>query len=126
VDRYLHACSVGVNTEDLAIMGATLANGGVNPKTNRRVVSAETARGQLSAMATAGMYDDSGPWFFRVGIPAKSGVSGGVVAVVPNRFAIAVYSPPLDPYGNSVRASKVIKALSDLWKLHMLHATAHQ
>lgn len=126
VDRYLHACSVGVNTEDLAIMGATLANGGVNPKTNRRVVSAETARGQLSAMATAGMYDDSGPWFFRVGIPAKSGVSGGVVAVVPNRFAIAVYSPPLDPYGNSVRASKVIKALSDLWKLHMLHAATLQ
>ena len=107
-------------------MGATLANGGVNPKTNKHVVSAETARGQLSAMVTAGMYDDSGPWFFRVGIPAKSGVSGGVVAVVPNRFAIAVYSPPLDPYGNSVRASKVIKALSDHWKLHMLHAATHQ
>jgi len=126
VDRYLHACSIGVTTEDLAVMGATLANGGVNPKTNKRVVSAEIARGQLSAMATAGMYDDSGPWLFRVGIPAKSGVSGGVVAVLPNRFAIAVYSPPLDLYGNSVRASKVIKDLSDRWKLHMLHVAAYQ
>jgi len=126
VERYLRACSVGVTTEDLAIMGATLANGGVNPKTRKRVVSAEIARGQLSAMATAGMYDDSGPWLFRVGLPAKSGVSGGVVAVVPNRFAIAVYSPPLDQYGNSVRATKVIKELSDLWTLHRLHSETYR
>lgn len=120
VGRYLHGCSVGVSTEDLAIMGATLASGGINPKTKQRVVSTDIARSQLSAMVTAGMYDDSGPWLFRVGLPAKSGVSGGVVAVVPNRFAIAVYSPPLDSYGNSVRATKVIKALSDLWQLHVL------
>jgi len=126
VEWYLRACSVGVTVEDLAIMGATLANGGVNPKTNKRVVSAETARGQLSAMVTAGMYDDSGPWLFRIGLPAKSGVSGGVVAVVPNRFAIAVYSPPLDPYGNSVRATNVIKELSDRWKLHMLHVATYR
>ena len=126
VGRYLHACSIGVTAEDLAIMGATLANGGVNPKTKERIVSAETARSQLSAMVTAGMYDDSGPWLFRVGLPAKSGVSGGVVAIVPNRLAIAVYSPPLDPYGNSVRASKVIKDLSDRWKLHVLHVATSQ
>jgi len=123
VDRYLYACSVGVTTEDLAIMGATLANGGVNPKTGKRVVSAETVRGQLSAMVTAGMYDYSGPWLFNIGLPAKSGVGGGVVAVVPNRFAIAVFSPPLDLRGNSVRATKVIEDLSDLWELHVLQGS---
>jgi len=120
VDRYLHACSLGVTTTDLARMGATLAHGGIHPATGRRVVSAATARGQLSAMVTAGMYDDSGPWFYRVGLPAKSGVSGGTFAVVPRRFAVAVYSPPLDRYGNSVRASKVIAELSERWKLHLL------
>lgn len=120
VERYLHACSVGVTAADLAVMGATLAAGGINPKTGKRVVSADTARGQLSAMVTAGMYDDSGPWLFRVGLPAKSGVGGGVVAVVPGRFAIAVYSPPLDEHGNSVRATRVLEELSDRWDLHLL------
>ena len=126
VDHYLHACSVGVTAEDLAIMGATLANGGVNPKTKERVVSAEIARSQLSAMVTAGMYDHSGPWLLRVGLPAKSGVSGGVFAIVPNGFAIAVYSPRLDTYGNSVRAFEVIKDLSERWKLHLLAVAPSQ
>ncbi len=120
VARYLRACSVGVTVEDLATMGATFANGGVNPRTGIRVLSPEHARGVLSAMVTAGMYDDSGPWLFRVGLPAKSGVSGGVVAVAPGRLAIAVYSPPLDEKGNSVRATKVIAELSKRWHLHVL------
>ncbi len=120
VARYLRACAVGVTVEELATMGATLANSGVNPRTGKRVLSAEHVRGVLSAMVTAGMYDDSGPWLFRVGLPAKSGVSGGVVAVAPGRLAIAVYSPPLDEKGNSVRATKVIGELSKRWHLHIL------
>ena len=120
VARYLRACAVGVTVEDLAMMGATLANGGVNPRTGKRVLSAKHARGVLSAMVTAGMYDDSGPWLFRVGLPAKSGVSGGVIAVAPGRLAIAVFSPPLDEEGNSVRATKVIADLSKRWRLHVL------
>jgi len=118
VRRYLRACATGVTAEDLAVMGATLANGGVNPRTGERVVSAAHARGVLSAMVTAGMYDDSGPWFYRTGLPAKSGVGGGVVAIVPGRFAIAVYSPPLDERGNSVRATKVVRDLAARWRLH--------
>jgi len=120
VRRYLRACATGVTAEDLALMGATLANGGVHPRSGERVLTAASTRGVLSAMITAGMYDDSGPWLYRVGLPAKSGVGGGVVAVVPGRFAIAVYSPPLDPHGNSVRATLVIQALARRWRLHLL------
>jgi len=120
VERYLQACSVGVSVRDLAVMGMTLGNGGVNPATGMRVLERESARGVLSAMVTAGMYDDSGPWFYRVGMPAKSGVSGGVVAVAPGRLAISVYSAPLDGYGNSVRGSTVVEALAAEWELHSL------
>jgi len=126
VRRYLRGCSVGVTVEELAVMGATLANWGVNPLSGRRVIDAAHARGVLSAMVTSGMYDDSGPWLYRVGLPAKSGVSGGVVAVVPDRFAIAVYSPLLDERGNSVRADRVIAALSDAWGLHLLEPPDHR
>ncbi len=120
VSRYLKSCSVGVNVRDLALMGATLAAGGTNPVTGERVMGRRAARGTLCAMITAGMYDDSGPWFFRIGLPAKSGVSGGVLAIAPGRLAIATYSPRLDEFGNSVRGCAVIEQLARQWDLHLL------
>lgn len=111
LDLYTRQGSVAVTARDLAIMGATLANGGVNPVTGRRVVSRETAARVLAVMMTAGLYEDSGSWAFRVGVPAKSGVGGGIVAVVPGRYAIGTFSPPLDKAGNSVRGQAAISAL---------------
>jgi len=108
VDVYTKQCSVGVNAKQLAAMGATLANNGVNPVTGERVIKAENVPYILSAMATAGLYDGSGGWSWHVGLPAKSGVGGGIVAVVPGKGAIAVFAPPLDDAGNSVKAQKVI------------------
>ena len=119
IERYLKSTSQNVTARRLALMGATLANGGVNPKTKVRAVSRENLPFILSAMVTAGMYDASGDWMSDVGIPAKSGVSGNIVAVVPNRMAIAVYSPPLDEQGNSVRGVRVIKDLARRWSLHL-------
>ncbi len=120
VDRYLKGTSVNITAKDLAIMGATLANGGINPLTNERAVEEKYVQNILSVMVTAGLYDDSGKWLFEVGLPAKSGVGGGIVAVVPGRFAIAVYSPPLDLRGNSVRGVRVVEELSRRWNLHIL------
>jgi glutaminase len=108
VDVYTKQCSVGVNARQLAVMGATLANNGVNPVTGERVIRAENVPEILSAMSTAGLYDSSGGWSWHVGLPAKSGVGGGIVAVVPGKGAIAVFAPPLDEAGNSVKAQKVI------------------
>ncbi len=112
VDIYTKQCSVGVNAEQLARMGATLANNGVNPATGERVIKAESIPHILSTMAMAGLYDGSGGWAWRVGLPAKSGVGGGIVAVVPGKGAIAVFAPPLDEAGNSVKAQKVIEYVS--------------
>jgi glutaminase len=108
VDIYTKQCSVGVNTLQLARMGATLANSGVNPATGERVIKSENVPYILSAMTMAGLYDGSGGWAWHVGLPAKSGVGGGIVAVVPGKGAIAVFAPPLDEAGNSVKAQKVI------------------
>ena len=108
-DIYTKQCAINVNAKDLATMGATLANGGVNPLTKKKVVSPETVMYTLPVMATAGLYDDSGIWFYNSGLPAKSGVGGGIVAVCPGKFGIAVVSPPLDAAGNSVKAQLVIK-----------------
>ena len=108
VDVYTRQCSVGVNAKQLAVMGATLANNGINPVTGQRVIRAENVPHILSAMATAGLYDGSGGWSWHVGLPAKSGVGGAIVAVVPGKGAIAVFAPPLDEAGNSVKAQKVI------------------
>jgi glutaminase len=108
VDVYTKQCSVGVNARQLAVMGATLANHGINPVTGERVIKEENIPYILSAMATAGLYDGSGGWSWHVGLPAKSGVGGGIVAVVPGKGAIAVFAPPLDEAGNSVKAQKVI------------------
>ena len=111
-DIYTRQCSVGVNTRDLAMMAATLANNGVNPVTGRRVLDAVHVPGLLAVMATAGLYDDSGQWLFKTGLPAKSGVGGGLIAVSPGNWGIAVISPPLDAAGNSVRAQRAIADIS--------------
>jgi glutaminase len=108
VDIYTKQCSVGVNTLQLARMGATLANNGINPATGERVIKSENIPHILSAMTMAGLYDGSGGWAWHVGLPAKSGVGGGIVAVAPGKGAIAVFAPPLDEAGNSVKAQKVI------------------
>jgi glutaminase len=109
---YTKQCSVGINTVDLALMGATLANGGVNPKTGKRVLAETSVPELLAIMMTAGFYDESGRWAFDAGLPAKTGVGGGIVAVVPGRFAIAAFSPRLNEAGNSVRAQKAIRYIA--------------
>jgi len=108
VDIYTKQCSVGVNVKQLAQMGATLANSGVNPVTGDQVMKAEDIPEILATMTMAGLYDGSGGWAWHVGLPAKSGVGGGILAVVPGKGAIAVFAPPLDEAGNSVKAQKVI------------------
>lgn len=120
VDRYFRQCAVRVTALDLATMAATLAYGGVNPVTRERVVSAEVAARVLAVMATCGMYDSSGEWLLRIGLPAKSGVSGGLIAVGPARFGLAAYSPPLDPTGTSVRGRAALGALSERYGLHLM------
>jgi glutaminase len=112
-DIYTEQCSVNVNARDLALMAATLANGGKNPVTGKQVMRNENVAEVLAVMATAGLYDDSGQWLYLTGLPAKSGVGGGIIAVSPGRFGIAVISPPLDPAGNSVRAQKAIADISN-------------
>jgi glutaminase len=108
VDIYTKQCSVNVNAVDLALMAATLANGGKNPVTKKFVIDSQHVPVILSVMATAGLYDDSGKWLAATGLPAKSGVGGGLIAVAPGKFGIAVISPPLDKAGNSVRAQRAI------------------
>lgn len=112
VDLYTRMCSVGVNTEELAVMGATYANAGINPITKKEAVKAEYVPKLLAVMATAGLYDDSGLWLYKVGLPAKSGVGGGIVAVMPGKYGIAAFSPPVDAAGNSVRAQLAIEAIA--------------
>jgi len=112
-DLYTRQCSVNVNAKDLAIMAATLANGGTNPVTKKKIIESSHVSGVLAVMATAGLYDDSGKWLFHTGLPAKSGVGGGIIAVSPGKFGIAAFSPPLDAAGNSVRAQKAITDVSN-------------
>jgi len=113
VDVYTKACSVGVTAYQLAVMGATLSNNGKNPLTSEQVMKRENVPHILSAMMMAGLYDGSGSWAWHVGIPAKSGVGGGIVAVVPGKGAMAVFAPPLDEAGNSVKAQKAIAYVAD-------------
>lgn len=112
-DVYTEQCSINVNAKDLAVMAATLANGGRNPVTGIQAMKSENVPEVLAVMATAGLYDDSGKWLYHTGLPAKSGVGGGIIAVSPGRFGIAVVSPPLDAAGNSVRAQKAIADVSN-------------
>jgi glutaminase len=109
---YTRECSVGVSARDLGMMGATLANGGVNPLTRKQVMPAQHVPELLAVMATAGFYDESGDWMYTAGLPAKTGVGGGIVAVVPGRFAIAAFSPRLNEAGNSVRSLNAIRDIA--------------
>src|SRR5918993_1499069 len=121
---YLRQCSVQVTCRDLAAMAATLANGGVNPLTGERALPLHHVREVLSVMHTCGMYDAAGQWAFDVGVPAKSGVSGGIMAVVPGKGGIAVFSPGLDAYGNSVRGIGVCREISERLGLHVFATEA--
>ena len=118
-DIYTKACAINVNAKDLGIMAATLGNAGVNPITGKTVVSANTVEHVLPVMVTAGLYDDSGIWIYDTGMPGKSGVGGGIIAVAPGKLGIGVISPPLDAVGNSVKAQYVIKYLSEKLGLNM-------
>ncbi len=120
LDLYFRQCAVAVDCRDLAGIAATLANGGVNPITGKRAVSEDVVRSVLSVMTTCGMYDGAGEWLVSIGIPAKSGVSGGVLGVLPGRLGIAVYSPRLDERGNSVRGVSVCRDLSHDLALHLV------
>lgn len=112
-DVYTRQCSVGVTCRQLAVMGGTLANGGVNPVTGERCLDAEYVPKVLAVMTMAGFYDGSGAWAWNAGLPAKTGVGGGIVAVVPGKMAIVGFAPPLDPFGNSVRGQKAIQYISE-------------
>jgi glutaminase len=123
LDLYFQQCSLMINCRDLAVMAATLANQGVNPITGERAVAACYIRDILSVMYTCGMYNFAGEWAYRVGLPAKSGVSGGIIAVVPDQIGIAVFSPLLDARGNSVRGVKVCEELSERFGLHLFDSS---
>jgi len=112
-DVYTEQCSVNVNAKDLATMAGTLANGGKNPVSGKQVMKPANVAPVLAVMATAGLYDDSGKWFYHTGLPGKSGVGGGIIAVSPGKFGVAVISPPLDDAGNSVKAQKAIADISN-------------
>lgn len=118
LELYFQQCSILVNAHDLAVMGATLAGAGVNPITKARALEREYVKDVLSVMLTCGMYDYAGEWAYRVGLPAKSGVGGGICAVVPGRCGIGVFSPLLDARGNSVRGIKICEELSQRFGLH--------
>jgi glutaminase len=118
LELYFQQCAILVNCRDLAMIGATLANGGVNPVTGVRALEARYVKYLLSIMLSCGMYDYAGEWAFRVGLPAKSGVSGGIVAVVPGRLGIGIFSPRLDARGNSLRGIRVCEELSRRFGLH--------
>ncbi len=123
LDLYFQQCSLMVNCHDLAVMAATLANNGVNPITGEQAVDSVYIKDILSVMYTCGMYNFAGEWAYKVGLPAKSGVSGGIIVVVPNQVGIAVFSPLLDERGNSVRGVKVCEEISRHFGLHMFDSS---
>ena len=124
LDAYFRQCSILVTARDLAVMAATLANRGINPVTNDQVVSPYVVARTLSVMTSSGMYDYAGEWIYRVGIPAKSGVGGGIIAALPGQFGLGTFSPPLDAHGNSVRGIKVCEMISSRFELHMLNRSS--
>ncbi|HJG90269.1 MAG TPA: glutaminase A [Brachybacterium massiliense] len=123
VAGYIEGCAVLTTVTDLAVMAATLASGGTNPLTGQEVFSRVAARQVLSVMLTCGMYDNAGDWVSEVGLPAKSGVGGGIIAALPSRFGVASYAPQLDLHGNSVRGTLFFERLSADYALHMLDGT---
>ena len=124
LDTYFRQCAILVTARDLAVMAATLANRGVNPVTGVQVITPHIVARTLSVMTSSGMYDYAGEWIYRVGIPAKSGVGGGIVAALPSQIGLGTFSPNLDSHGNSVRGLKVCEALSSRFDLHMLNRSA--
>lgn len=122
LDLYFQQCSIVVTCRDLSVMAATLANHGRNPLTGEIALQTEHIRDVLTVMYTCGMYDYAGEWAYTVGLPAKSGVTGGIIAVVPNQLGIAVYSPALDAHGNSIRGIKVCEDLSQNFGMHLFDA----
>lgn len=125
LDLYFQQCSIMVNCHDLAVMAATLANKGINPITGEQAVKTCYIKDILSVMYTCGMYNFAGEWVYKVGLPAKSGVSGGIIVVVPNQVGIAVFSPPLDANGNSVRGIKVCEEISQQFGLHLFECSTN-
>lgn len=119
VDVYTKQCSVGVSARQLAMMGATLANGGVNPRTGKTVLNRDYVDEVLAVMLMAGFYDEVGIWAYQAGLPAKTGVGGGIVAVVPGRMSIVAFSPRLNEAGNSVRALRAIQDISETLELSL-------
>src|SRR5471032_1891148 len=124
LDVYFRQCSILVTARDLAVMAGTLANSGVNPVTNEKVLKPYSVARTLSVMTSSGMYDYAGEWIYRVGIPAKSGVGGGIIAALPGQFGLGTFSPPLDSHGNSVRGLKVCEELSSHFDLHVLNRSS--
>jgi len=118
LELYFQICSIEMDSEQMSIVAATLANGGVCPLTNKRIFSASTVRSCLSLMVSCGMYDFSGEWAYKIGLPAKSGVSGAVMVVVPNVCGFCIYSPPLDKLGNSVRGIAVANSFIERFNFH--------
>src|SRR5690625_2966169 len=125
VEVYTRQCALLVTSDDLAVMGATLADGGLNPVTGERVVSAEVCRDTLALLAACGMYERSGEWLFEIGLPAKSGVSGGIVAIAPGKGALGAFSPPLDRASNSVRGQRACAFLSRSLSLNLFASHPH-
>ncbi len=125
LDLYFQQCSVMVNCHDLAVMAATLANSGINPITGEQAVDSRCIKDILSVMYTCGMYNFAGEWAYKIGIPAKSGICGGIIAVVPNIMGISVFSPLLDSRGNSVRGVKVCEDLSQKFNLHLFECSRY-
>lgn len=120
VEIYTKACSIMATTEQLALMGATFANQGTHPLTKKELISPLHTQEVLAQMVINGLYENSGRWFSHIGVPAKSGISGGILAIIPHKMAIVVFSPPVDEAGNSVRAQLVIEELAKRWHLHIL------
>ena len=118
-DVYTRQCSLNVTVKDLAAMAATLANGGVNPLTKERIIDSIHCQHVLAVMVTAGLYENSGDWLYETGLPGKSGVSGGMVAVVPRKFGLGTFAPPLDLSGNSVRGQLAARFLSECLGLNL-------
>jgi len=125
LDLYTRQSCLSVSARDLAVMGATLADGGVNPVTGERVIAASTCRHTLAVMTTAGLYEASGNWLYEVGLPAKSGIGGGIVAVSPGKGGLGTFAPPLDAAGNSVKGQLVARFLSHRLGLHILASEPH-
>ena len=125
VDVYTRQCALRVTAADLAVMGSTLADGGVNPLTGRQVVSADVCRDTLAILAANGAYERSGEWLFEIGVPGKSGVAGGIVTIAPGKAGIGTFSPPLDDAGNSVRGQRATAYLSRVLGLNIFASQAH-